>query len=292
MVESHAKSAIRVAKYSLAGNFLLAILKILVGLTGHSFAMVADGIESVSDIISSLLAWAGLRYASRPPDRNHPYGHGKAEPLVTFLAVGLMIGSAIFITVRSIYHIGHPHEIPRPYVLIVLAVVILVKEGFYRIINQKSKQTGSRILEADAWHHRSDAITSLAAFAGIAVAVIMGEGFESADDWAALVAAAIIVYNAFRIFRPALSEVMDENTHQELIVEIRTLSLEVDGIVGTEKCLIRKTGMWYHVDLHAIVSGEITVRQGHQLAHRLKDHLQNSLPEIAEMMIHIEPEND
>lgn len=290
MIKSRVQTAIRAAQYSMVANFFLAIVKISVGIVGHSFAMIADGIESVSDIFSSILVWIGLKYAARPPDRNHPYGHGKAEPLITFVVVGLLIGSAIFIILQSLYYIRHPHENPERYVLIILGIIILIKESFYHIIKRKSRETKSRVLEADAWHHRSDAITSLAAFVGIAIAVVMGEGYQAADDWAALVAAGIIIYNAFRIFRPALGEVMDENTHQELISKIRLVALEVDGILATEKCLIRKSGMMYHVDLHAVVDGDISVHLGHELAHRLKDHLQQKLPEISEVLIHIEPD--
>ncbi|MBY5956542.1 cation diffusion facilitator family transporter [Membranicola marinus] len=289
MIQSRIKTAIRAAQYSIVGNLFLAGIKIVVGVLGHSFAMIADGIESVSDILSSILVWVGLRYAARPPDRNHPYGHGKAEPLVTFAVVGLLIASSIFIIIQSIYYIRHPHSDPEPYVLIILGLIILIKEGFYQWMRRKGEQTKSRMLEADAWHHRSDAITSLAAFIGISVAVVMGEGYEAADDWAALVAAGIILYNAYRIFRPALSEVMDENTHHDLIESIRILAIEVDGILDTEKCYIRKNGMLYHVDLHAIVNGRITVYEGHELAHRLKDHLKDSLPEIADVHIHVEP---
>jgi len=291
MIEKRIRTAIRAAQYSMAGNFVLALIKIAVGVVGHSFAMIADGIESVSDIFSSILVWIGLKYAARPPDRNHPYGHGKAEPLITFLVVGLLIGSAIYIIIQSIYYIRHPHENPEGYVLIILGVIIIIKEWFYHLMKRKSRETKNRMLEADAWHHRSDAITSLAAFVGIGVAVVMGDGYESADDWAALVAAGIILYNAFRIFRPALGEVMDENTHQDLIREIRTLAIEVNGILATEKCFIRKSGMLYYVDLHAVVDGDISVHQGHELAHRLKDHLQTALPEIAEVLIHIEPDH-
>ena len=291
MLKSRVQTAIRAAQYSMIANFFLAVIKVVFGVLGHSFAMIADGIESVSDIFSSALVWMGLKYASRPPDHNHPYGHGKAEPLVTFLVVGLLIGSAIYIIFQSITYIRQPHEGPENYVLLILGLIIVVKEAFYQIMKRKSQETKSRVLQADAWHHRSDAITSLAAFVGIGIGVFLGEGYESADDWAALVAAGIILFNAYRIFRPALGEVMDENTHQDLIQKIRELAVEVDGIMDTEKCMIRKSGMTYHVDLHAVVDGEITVDKGHELAHRLKDHLQASMPELSEVLIHIEPDS-
>lgn len=285
-----ARTAIRAAQASIAGNLILSAVKIGVGWLGNSFAMIADGIESLADVFSSVLTWLGLRYASRPPDHNHPYGHGRAEPLITFLIVGFLIASAIFITIQAASNIGSTRPQPKPFVLIVLGILIATKEIFYRIIKRKSKETSSSLLAAEAWHHRSDALTSLAAFIGVGIAVIFGPRYAAADSWAALVAAGIIIYNAYRIFRPALSEIMDENTYHDLIDRIKGYAPEVPGILGTEKCLIRKTGMQYHVDLHAIVSSEITVRQGHDLAHQLKDHLMKKIPEIAEVLIHIEPD--
>jgi len=286
---SHKKSAIRTAYFSIIGNICLAIIKGTAGFFGNSYALIADAIESTTDIFSSLLVLFGLKYASKPADKKHPYGHGKIEPLVTFLVVGFLITSAIIIAYESIQNIKTPHKTPEPWTLIVLIAIIAWKEYSYRIVIKKSKETNSTSLAADAWHHRSDAITSVTAFIGITIALIMGKGYESADDWAALLAAGIILYNSYLIFKPALSEILDEDTHKEFIEKIRTSSLKVEGILGTEKCFIRKAGMMYHVDLHAIVNADISVREGHMISHKLKDALKSEFDTIENVLIHIEP---
>jgi len=283
------EKAIKTTYLSIAGNTSLAILKGITGYFGNSYAMIADAIESVSDIFSSVLVLFGIKYASRPADKNHPYGHGRAEPLVTFLVVGFLVISAVIIAFQSVQNINVPHELPESYTLIVLGVIIGVKELFYRIVKRRGEQTHSSAIKADAWHHRSDAITSLAAFIGISIALILGKGYEAADDWAALLASGIILYNAYLIFRPALGEIMDEHLYDTLILQIRKLSKQVAGVIDTEKCLIRKTGMKYHVDLHIIVDAGITVREGHLIAHNLKDYLQKELIQLADVLIHVEP---
>ncbi len=291
MIETNEQTAIRTTYFSIASNTSLAIVKALAGFFGNSFALIADAIESTADIFASLLVLFGFKYAKRPADENHPYGHGKIEPLITFLIVGFLIISAAFIAYQSIINIQTPHKSPKAWTLIILGVIILWKEVSYRIVIKKSKETNSTSLRADAWHHRSDAITSVMAFIGISIALIFGEGYETADDWAALFASVFIVYNSYLIFRPALSEIMDENLYDDLIEEIRAVSLTVEGILGTEKCFIRKTGMKYHVDLHAIVSGKISVREGHDLAHKLKDTLRSEIKNLGHVLIHIEPNN-
>lgn len=284
------QEAIKASYVSIAGNALLAIVKAVTGIFGNSFALIADAIESTTDVFASLLVLVGLKYSARPADQNHPYGHGRVEPLVTFAIVGFLIMSATVIAYEAIRHILTPHPMPEPFTLYVLGGIVLVKELFYRFITKKSRETESTSLRADAWHHRSDALTSLAAFAGIGFALLMGEGYESADDWAALVASGIILYNAFVILRPALGEILDEHVYDDLIAQIRDHSKKVPGVVGTEKCYVRKTGMTYHVDLHVIVKGEISVRAGHEISHNLKDLLLKEIPAIADVLIHIEPE--
>lgn len=283
------QAAIKTTYYSIAVNFCLAVIKGLAGLFGHSYALIADAIESTTDIFSSLLVLFGLRYASKPADQNHPYGHGRIEPLITFLVVGFLITSATIIAYESIIHITTPHQLPKPWTLIVLGVIIIWKEISYRIVHRKSQETKSTSLHADAWHHRSDAITSVAALIGITIALILGEGYENADDIAALFASVFIFYNSYRIFRPALGEIMDEHVHDDLIHQIREVALTVDGIVDTEKCFIRKTGMQYQVDLHAVVDADISVKAGHAIAHTLQDVLKENIPELGHVLIHIEP---
>ena len=203
--------------------------------------------------------------------------------------VGFLITSATIIAYQSIIHIVTPHELPKPYTLIFLAIIIIWKEISYRIVVKKSKETNSSALKADAWHHRSDAITSVAAFIGISIALIFGKGYESADGWAALFASGFILYNSYLIFRPALGEIMDEHLYDDLIGEIRKVSITVPGIIDTEKCFIRKAGMQYHVDLHATVRADISVKQGHDLSHKLKDTLRQEIPDLGHILIHTEP---
>lgn len=285
------QSAINASYLSITGNAALAIIKGVTGIFGNSYALIADAIESTTDVFSSLLVLLGLKYSARPADENHPYGHGKVEPLVTFAVVGFLIVSATIIVIESIENIQTPHEVPEPYTLIVLAVIIIIKEFFYRFISKKSDETKSTSLKADAWHHRSDAITSLMAFLGISIAIYLGKGYENADDWAALLASGFIIYNAFLILRPALGEIMDEHLYDDLVEEIRKVSHKVPGVIETEKCFIRKTGMTYHVDLHVVVNGNLTVNRGHEIAHDLKNTLLKEIPELADILIHVEPDN-
>lgn len=283
------ETAIKTTYFSIIGNASLALVKGIAGYFGNSYALIADAIESTTDIFSSFLVLFGLKYSSRPADKNHPYGHGRAEPLITFLVVGFLITSATIIAYESIKNIGTPHTLPKSWTLIVLGVIIVWKEISYRLVVQKSRETNSSSLKADAWHHRSDAITSVAAFIGISIALIGGTGYETADDWAALFAAAFILYNSYLIFRPALGEIMDEHVYDELIDEIRVAAIKVEGVIDTEKCFVRKAGMKYQVDLHASVDAKITVKEGHDIAHKLKDTLREVMPQLGHVLIHIEP---
>lgn len=280
---------IRTIYVSIAGNLILALVKWIVGTLGHSYALVADAIESTSDVFSSLLVLFGLKYSSKPADADHPYGHGRAEPLLTFVVVGFLGLSATIIAYNSIQNIRTPHELPESFTLWALAVIIVVKELIARFVHQRGKESNSTSIKADAWHHRSDAITSLAAFIGIAIALIMGKGYESADDWAALFASAMILYNSYHIFRPALSEIMDEHLYDDLVAQIREIAHTVSGVIDTEKCWVRKVGLNYHIDLHIHVQADISVKAGHDIAHHLKAILMEQIPHIADVLIHVEP---
>ncbi|MFA6514879.1 MAG: cation diffusion facilitator family transporter [Candidatus Paceibacterota bacterium] len=288
---SHQKTAEKTVYFSILSNTLLAAIKWTAGFFGNSYALIADAIESTTDIVSSILVLFGIKYSSKPADKNHPYGHGRIEPLVTFLVVGFLITSAIIITIHAIENIQTPHGLPKFYTLFILAGIIAWKEISYRLVIKKSKETKSSSLKADAWHHRSDAITSVAAFIGITIALILGEGFESADDWAAIFAALFILYNCYLIFRPALGEIMDEHTHDDIVGKIREISTTVKGVIATEKCFVRKTGMQFHIDLHITVDSQISVKEGHAISHRLKKVLKEEMAELSNVLIHVEPNN-
>uniref|UniRef100_UPI0039A749E5 cation diffusion facilitator family transporter n=1 Tax=Ornithobacterium rhinotracheale TaxID=28251 RepID=UPI0039A749E5 len=281
-----AKSALLLG---ILGNLFLFFIKLIGGILGNSFALVADAIESLTDVISSTLLFFGFNYAHKPPDKDHPYGHGRAEPLMTFVVVIFLVISALIIAWESVVNIRTPHDLPKPFTLYILAAIILSKELFYRYSARAGKESESTSVKADAWHHRADAVTSLAAFMGISFALFMGEGFEAADDWAALVACGIILFNAYGIFRPALGEIMDEHRYDDFVREIRQTAEGVSGVYATEKCFVRKQGTQYIIDIHLIVDGEISVRQGHDIAHNVKKTLMLKYPKIIAVMTHVEP---
>ena len=283
------ETAQKASIFSIIANTALAIIKWCAGYFGNSYALIADAIESTADIFSSFMVFIGIKYASKPADKNHPYGHGRIEPLITFLVVGFLLVSATIIATESIENIRTPHEPPKLFTLFVLGAIIIWKELSYRFVLKKSAETESTSLKADAWHHRSDAITSVAAFIGISIALYMGEGYESADDWAALLAAFIIAYNGYLILKPALGEIMDRNMYDDMICELTGLSKAVPGVLDIETCYVRKTGMCYYVDMHIIVDKDITVKEGHDIAHSLKRFLIEKKPQIADVLIHVEP---
>lgn len=205
------------------------------------------------------------------------------------MVVIFLVISATVIAYQSVINLQTPHEPPKAWTLIVLGAIIIWKETTYQIIMRKGKELNSSTLKAEAWHHRADAITSVAAFIGISIALWFGDGYESADDWAALLASVLIIYNCYKIFRPALGEIMDENLHIDLVNDVREKSLDVAGVMATDKCFVRKVGMEYLVDLQAVVSPDISVKDGHDIAHALKDYLMQNFPDIGNVFVHIEP---
>ena len=254
---------IGIAGSAMAINLVLALIKISTGVVGNSYALIADGIESTSDIFSSLIVLSGLQISSKPADQSHPYGHGKAESLAALAVAIFLIGAGILIAIQAIREILSPQQAPAWYTLPILAVIIVVKEGLYRKMYIVGTDLDSSLLRSDAWHHRSDAITSLAAFVGISIALIGGPGYESADDWAALLAVAIIFANGIRLLRPALDEVMDASVSDDIEQQVISIASSVDGVVAIEKSRIRKSGLGYLMDLHVEVDSAISVMDGH-----------------------------
>jgi cation diffusion facilitator family transporter len=284
------QTAINTIYLSIAGSIGLAIIKWLAGVLGNSHALIADAIESTTDVFSSLLVLFGIKFSSKPADKNHPYGHGKAEPVAVFFVVGFLVVSAFVIIINSIKNISMPRTPPESWTLLLLALIIAWKEISYRLVLKKSKETGSPSLKADAWHHRSDAITSVAAFIGIGMSLVLGQGYEHADDWVALLAAGFILYNSYLIFRPALGEIMDEHSYGDLEKEIRKVAEEVPEITRIGKCFIRKAGTQYHIDLHAGVDAGMTVKRGHEISRRFERILKEKIENIDNVLIYIEPD--
>lgn len=283
------EQGIRSTLVGMALNFVLAGVKISSGFVGHSYALIADGIESLSDVFSSLVVLVGLRIAMRPPDENHPYGHGKAEPIAgVMVGVALLVAAGVIVH-ESIHEIATPHHAPAPFTLVVLAAVVVIKETLFRYVSRIGKTIDSTAVTVDAWHHRSDAITSSLAFVGISIALIGGKGYEGADDYAAVIAACIIGFNALRLIGPALYELTDVAPTREINDEVKAVARTVAGVVDLDKCLVRKMGLEYYVDLHVIVDPQLTVWKGHAIAHDVKDAIREANPRIAEVLVHIEP---
>lgn len=270
-------------------NIVLMTVKIVVGIVGNSYALVADGIESAADIFSSIIAWAGFQYSLRPADENHPYGHGKVESLAGLFSGGALIAAAGVIAWHSIAEIRAPHHVPEWFTLPVLIGVVVVKIFLSKMITKVSENIDSRALEGDAWHHISDAITSGAAAIGIVIALIGGEAYAAADDWAALIACCVIVTNGFLISKRSLHEVLDGQVDAEISDTFRRDAAEVEGVVNIEKCRVRKSGVNLFMELHVWVDGSMTVSKGHQIGHAVKDHLKQKHPTLMDVHVHIEP---
>ena len=291
-VKQRLSRGIRATVQTVLISTILALVKIVSGLIGNSFALIADGIESVLDVVSSLVVLGGLRIAGLPPDRDHPYGHGKAESLAAMvIAVGLL-AAAVGLAVQSVREIATPHHAPAPFTLIVLVGVVAIKEWLYRRLARIGRATFSTALRVDAWHQRSDALTSVAAFVGISTALVLGEGYEAADDWAALTACGIIAWNGARLLRHSIDEVMDTAAPDGLVGSIRSRAVDVPGVVTIEKCLARKSGPGWLVDIHVQVDGRLPVVEGHAIGHRVKRALCDSDLGIVDVLVHLEPDEN
>lgn len=283
----------RLALVGLLANFLLAGLKLLAGLIGHSYALIADAIESIADIAGSVIIWGGLHVSSKPASERHPYGYGKAEALAA-LAVGLIVlGAGIAIGVEAVREIITPHHTPAWWTLLVLVVVVTVKEILFRVVRRAALESDSSAVETDAWHHRADAITSLAALVGISIALIGRwqtgtDRWAPADDWAALLAAGVVIFNAVRLMTPPVRELLDVQ-NQAVVARAAATAARVPGVIRVQKTFARKSGTRHWIDMHVWVQGDMPVREAHTLAHAVKDAVRADLPDVEDVLIHIEP---
>jgi cation diffusion facilitator family transporter len=290
-----AERAGRSAKLVLGGlglNVILAGVKFAAGIFGRSQALIADGTESLIDIFSSLMVWGGVRIAARPPDADHPYGHGKAEPLAAMVVSLFIFAAAWWIGAHSIDGIRHPRTAPHWATLVVLVLVVATKELLSRRMLHAGRAMDSSALKAEAWHHRSDALTSGAAFVGISVALVGGPAWVTADAWAALAACGVIIYNGFGIARGALLEVMDTAVPREIENQVRAAAMAVKGVRRVEKCRVLKSGLGHLVDIHVHVDGDLSVREGHGIAHAVKNALMAAPLAVTDVAVHIEPANE
>jgi cation diffusion facilitator family transporter len=288
--QRRAHDSARLVLRGIALNALLAAVKFAGGIFGHTYALIADGAESLLDILTSTLVWAGFRVAAKPPDADHPYGHGKAEPLAALAVAVFIFLVSGWIAVHAVHQIVTPHQGPAWWTLVVLAAVIVTKAWFSRRMGLAGEAIGSTALGVEALHHWSDAMTSAAAFVGISIALWGGKGWEPADDWAALFACVIIAFNGVGMLGKALRDVMDTAVAADFENEVRALALVVPGVLALDKVRVRKSGLSHLVDIQVRVDGELTVRAGHDIAHAVKDALLASAPHaISDVTVHIEP---
>lgn len=279
----------RLAQLGLVINAGLAVIKLMAGLLGNSYALVADAVESSTDMVGSLVVWSGLRIASRAPDDRYPFGYGRAEALAAATVSTIMLGAAMGIAIEAIAEIRTPHDAPAWWTLLVLAMVIVVKELLATRVMAISMASGSVVVAADAWHHRADAISSGAAFIGITVALIGGPGWEPADDWAALVAAGVILLNGGVLLRTALRDLMDRAPAPAISVTVSEAALTTPGVLAIEKLKIRKSGTAFYVDIHVQADPALSLHDAHILSGMVKTAIRQRVPAAMGVLIHMEP---
>lgn len=284
--------AARGMKAALAGllvNIGLVAVKLIAGIVGHSYALIADAVESCMDVFSSMIVWYGLKVTTRPADEDFPYGYGKAEGMAGAVVALMLLGAALGITVAAVGEIVTPHHAPAPFTLAVIPVVILVKEVLFRVVARVGRETGSIAVKADAWHHRSDAITSAAAFVGIAIALWGGPGWESADDFASIAAAVLIAANGVTLLRPAVFTLMDKTPEGPVIERVAQAAASVEGVLAIEKLRVRPYGLQYVVDLHVQADPLLSLNEAHVLSGKVKGAIRDAVPGVITALIHMEP---
>lgn len=288
------RRGIRAAQTGMIINAGLAGVKLVAGLVGNTYALVADAVESGADVLASLLVWGGLAVAAQPADEDHPYGHGKAEALAAAAVSVMLLGAAAGIAIEAAREIRTPHNVPAPWTLAVLVGVMIVKWMLSRRVHTVGREMGSTAVEADAQHHLSDAVTSAAAFVGISLALVGnrvwgGRGWAAADDWAALVAAAVIAFNGVSMLRAASQDLMDRMPGLDVVRPIRTAALDVPGVAAIEKLHVRKAGTAYRVTVHVQADATMPLEDAHALGGRVKSAICASAPKVNYVLVHMEP---
>jgi cation diffusion facilitator family transporter len=285
---------IRAAQIGLVVNAALAAVKLAAGVFGHTYALVADAVESCADIVASLVVWGGLAVAARPADEDHPYGHGKAEAVAAGVVAAMLVAAAVGIAVEAVREIRTPHRVPAPWTLLVLVGVFAVKWALARRVASLGEAAGSVAVQADAGHHLSDALTSGAAFVGIAVALagtrwLGGRNWASADDWAALGASGVIAVNGVRLLIPALHDLMDRMPGPEVTGAVERAARGVDGVLDVEKLHVRRHGASLYVDIHVQADGATPLDAAHVIGGKVKGAVRRAVPAVQGVLVHMEP---
>lgn len=290
---SSARRGIRAAQTGLLINAALAAIKLVAGILGNTYALVADAVESAADVFASLIVWSGLAIAAQPADDDHPFGHGKAEALAAAVVALLLLGAAAGVAIQAVREIRTPHRLPATWTLFVLVGVMWVKWVLARRVHAVSGDIASTAVEADAAHHLSDAITSAAAFIGISVALIgsrfWGGRWESADDWAALAASGVIAFNGLSMLRAASHDLMDRMAGDDVTRPVRRAASDVPNVLAVEKLYVRKAGLTYHVTVHIQAAPDMSLDAAHSLGGRVKYAIRAAVPTVDQVLVHMEP---
>ncbi|HYX24768.1 MAG TPA: cation diffusion facilitator family transporter [Thermoanaerobaculia bacterium] len=287
VIRERAERGARAARSGLLVNAVLALIKFLAGVLGNSYALVADAVESLADVFSSFIVWSGLRISSRSADEQYPFGYGKAEALAAVVVGLMLVGAASGISIEAVREIRIPHHSPAPFTLAVLFAVIAIKEVLFRRVFKVGSEVESTAVKGDAWHHRSDALTSAAAAIGIAL--LGGPRWASADDWAALAAAVVILFNGVRILRPAVGDLMDRSPEGEVVERIAAAAMSVPEVAATEKLKVRRAGLGLFVDIHVQADPAMSLHDAHVVSGKVKSAIQAAVPTVLGVLVHMEP---
>jgi len=279
----------RAAFLGIAVSLGLGFVKLAGGVFGHSVALMSDAVHSFGDALTSAAVLGALLWSQRPADTEHPYGHTRAEAVAASNVALLLIISAFGVAWEALRTLDEPSPVPKPYTLAIAAGSIFLKEALYRYQSRVARLTGSTAMLATAWDHRLDAVGSLLVLAGLALATWGGPAWHAADHWAAVGVALVILWAGGTLFWASLQELMDRQADPEILAVVRREALAVPGVVGIEKLLVRKTGLEYLVDIHVEVNSEISVREGHAIAHAVKDRLVQKMVTVKDVLVHIEP---
>ena len=280
---------IRLAQLGLLANGVLALVKLVAGVLGNSYALIADAVESIADLFSSLIVWGGLRVAARDADDHYPFGYGKAEAISAMIVGLMLLAAAVGIAIEAVREILQPIRTPAPFTLVVLIVVVAVKAALFRVVNRSARDSGSPAVTADAWHHRADAMSSEAAFIGISIAVLGGPGWETADAWAALFASVLILYNGLGIMRPSVQELMDRSPSEEMLRAVDAAAHAVEGVLATEKLKARKSGTRFLLEVHVQAEPSLSLQEAHILSGKVKRAIRSAVPSVQDVLVHMEP---
>lgn len=279
----------RIAAVGMAVSGALALLKILTGLAGHSTAVVADGMESAGDLFSSGFVLLGLTLAAKPPDENHPYGHGRGEILAGLMLGLILTAGGALISFGSFERLGRPHQPLQTFVVWPLVISLAAKTGMAGFKYRQGRKIGSVALQADAWHDATDSFSAVTALTAVALALFDPARFVDADRYGGFIVGLIVIFTGVRVAHETSMHLMDTMPSDALMNEIRAVASSVAGVRGVEKCYARKTGLRYHVDLHLEVDPEMTVRRSHEIAHQVRLRIVDRLDWVADVLVHVEP---